>query len=249
MKAPLHRTALIAAVYCGLAGWPARGQDYGVDTVPFPSSPTSEPVVQAWINRYLPTRGYAIGAWSPHVVMLVSVDGIKADAYPTVSTDVLTETLTAKAANAAGWRAALQTLAFDCAADQYRTVSSLYFARGDRKGRFDQEAGSEVWLMPEAGATMDTVERAACFYGKRKHDSALAPAAPAAAPAPPAAAKPSRAKAASAKANPVKHPAPHHAKARTAASKSKRPASPPAKPARPAPQPVVTPQLRGFVLQ
>ncbi len=140
MRAALHRTALIAAA-CWLFALPAAAQDYGVDTVPFPAKSTSEPIVQAWINRYLPTRGYAIGAWSANVVMLVSVDSLKTDAWPQVSTEVLTETLTTKAANAAGWRAALQTMAFDCARDQYRTLSSLYFARGDRKGRFDQELG------------------------------------------------------------------------------------------------------------
>jgi hypothetical protein len=144
--------------------------------VPFPANPTSEGVVQTWINRYLPTRGYAIGAWSANVVMLVSVDGLKVDAYPQVTTQVLTETLNAKAAKAAGWRAALQTLAFDCARGQYRTLSSLYFARGDRKGGFDQDGGSTVWLTPDEGATLDTVLRAACFQGRLKHDAHLVPA-------------------------------------------------------------------------
>lgn len=172
MRAALPCTALLATAWIAIQ--PSAAQDFGVDSVPFPANPTSERAVQAWINRYLPTRGYAIGAWSANVVMLVSVDGLKAEDYPQVTTDVLTETLSAKAANAAGWRAALQTMAFDCSNGRYRTVSSLYFARGDRKGGFDQDGGSTVWLTPEEGATLDTVERAACFQGRLKHEAKLA---------------------------------------------------------------------------
>ena len=175
MRASLSCAALLASACIAIR--PTAAQDYGVDSVPFPANPTSERAVQAWINRYLPTRGYAIGAWSAHVVMLVSVDGLKVDAYPLVTTEVLTETLSSEAAKAAGWRAALQTVAFDCAGGRYRTLSSLYFARGDRKGGFDQDGGSDVWFTPDEDATMDTVERTACFQGRLKHDAASAPAA------------------------------------------------------------------------
>lgn len=269
MKAAQHRTALIAAACLRLLVLPAAAQDYGVDTVPFPANPTSERIVQAWINRYLPTRGYTVGAWSANAVMLVSVDSLKVDAWPQVSTEVLTETLTAKAANAAGWRAALQTMAFDCAQDRYRTLSSLYFARGDRKGRFDQDSGEDVWQTPDAGATMDTVERAACFYGKSKHDAAAQPPAPVSAtPAPaPAPASALRHKAVRAHASAVrakhavksapakrtsaKHAGPHSAKAQAPPTWAGPPkaAPPPAKPVKRPHPPEVTPQLRGFELQ
>jgi hypothetical protein len=246
----------------GLLAAPADAQDYGVDAVPYPSSSTSEPIVQDWINRYLPTKGYVVGAWSPNVVMLVSVDALKTDAYPQVTTEVLSEVLRPEAANAAGWRAALQTLVFDCAKDQYRSLSDIYFARGDRQGGFNQDSGDGVWHTPDPDATMDTVERAACFYGlrNRRANEALG-AAPAPGLAPTG--QPPAHRSASTGPKPAKTTQAKHvrAKPKTApvkpgqASKSHKtvpaktaPATP-SPPAHPKPQPEVSPQLHGFTLQ
>jgi|GEM_PF-2928853 hypothetical protein len=159
----------IALAVIALTSGPALAQVTALD-LPYPASSTSKPVVQAWIDRYLPKQGYVVGAWSANVVMLVSVGALQADRYPQVTTEVLSEVLRPDAANAAGWRAALQTEAFACDRDQYQVQSSLYFARGDRKGGFDEKDGGGAWLTPEPDATMDTVERTACFWGKQRHD-------------------------------------------------------------------------------
>jgi hypothetical protein len=156
----------IAVALAACAVGVAQAQVTAPDAIPFPADSTSEPVVQAWINRYLPAQGYVVGAWSPNVVMLVSLDNLRADAYPQVTTQVLSQALTPDAANAAGWRAAVQVETFACDRNQYQVVSSLYFARADRKGGFDQVAGDGAWHTPDSGATMDTVERTACFYGQ-----------------------------------------------------------------------------------
>lgn len=163
----MKREALsIATALAACAVGAAQAQVAAPDAIPFPADSTSEPVVQAWVNRYLPTQGYVVGAWSPNVVMLVSLDNLRAEAYPQVTTQVLSQALTPDAANAAGWRAAVQVETFACDRNQYQVVSSLYFARADRKGGFDQVAGDGAWHTPDSGATMDTVERTACFYGQ-----------------------------------------------------------------------------------
>lgn len=169
---------VLAAICLLTPSLSAAGPSGAADAVPFPPNATSQSAMQAWMNRYLPTRGYVVGAWSPNAVMLVSVAGpLKADAYPQVSTRVLTQALTPAAARAAGWRAAVQTFAFACDANRYRPLVSLYYARADRTGGFSRVAGDGVWLAPEAGAMMDTVERAACFWGKRRHAGLLREAA------------------------------------------------------------------------
>jgi hypothetical protein len=177
----------------GFAG-AARAQVAAPDAIPYPSDATSQPVVQAWIDRYLPTQGYVIGGWSPRVVMLVSVEKLQADNYPQVVTEVFSQALTAEAANAAGWRAAVQTEVFDCERDRYQVASSLYYARADRQGGYDDVAGDGAWIAPEAGATMDTVERAACFYGRQAYTALHPPAATAKVPPdpPPVQPKPRR---------------------------------------------------------
>ena len=148
---------------------PASAQAQRPD-LPYPASATTQSVVQDWVNRYLPTRFYVAGGWSPNVVMLVSVSGpLKAEAYPMVTTQVFSETLTPQAAMAAGWRAAVQTVTFACDQDQYRIVLSHYYRRGDRTDAFTRDTGDGVWRKPDAGSTMDTVERAACFWGKRRY--------------------------------------------------------------------------------
>jgi hypothetical protein len=164
------------------------------------------------------------------------VDSLQSDAYPQVTTEVLSEVVRPDAANTAGWRAALQTLIFDCAKDQYRSISNLYFARGDRQGGFDQDSGDGVWHSPDPGATMDTVERAACFYGlrDRKAKAALASPGPLTAKHPP----PKAAKTAHAKS----------LKAKPKISKPRTPV-PAAAPAQATPQPEVRPQLKGFAPQ
>jgi hypothetical protein len=163
------------------------------DAIPYPANATSQADVQAWIDRYLPTQGYVVGAWSANVVMLVAIGALDDSHFPLVTTKVLSEVLTPDAAKAAGWRAAEQVETFACDRDVYQVLSSLYYARGDRKDRPDIEAGQDGWTAPEPGATMDTVERAACFYGQRQHavralaqppGSAPAHAAPSAKPSP-----------------------------------------------------------------
>jgi hypothetical protein len=162
-----------AAALALLAAVPAA------DAIPFPSDSSSQAVVQAWIDRYLPAKGYVIGAWSPNVVMLVSTEKIQVDHYPVVSTEVWTEVLRPEAAKAVGWRASLEQDDFACDRDQYRTVSSLLFARADRKGGFDVGPADLAWQKPDDGATMDTVERAACYYAAEKLKPKLRPAEPA----------------------------------------------------------------------
>jgi hypothetical protein len=161
-----------------LAARPCAAAEPKPDTVPFPRDSTSQTVVQAWIDRYLPAKGYVVGAWSANVVMLVSTAALQADAWPEVSTEVWTEVLTPQAAKAAGWRAALELDVFACDRNQYRTDSTLLFARADRTGGFDLAPGEGAWQTPEDGATMDTVERAACFYAaqQRKPAAAVGPA-------------------------------------------------------------------------
>jgi hypothetical protein len=100
-----------------------------------------------------------------------------------VTTQVFSEVLTPKAAKAAGWRAAVQTVTFACDKDQYRIILSHYYQRGDRTDVFTRDTGDGVWREPDAGSTMDTVERAACFWGLRRH-RALVGAAAKAAPKP-----------------------------------------------------------------
>jgi hypothetical protein len=152
---------MIGAVAAALAQAP--------DGVPYPPSATSQAQVQAWAQQYLPSAGYVVGAWSANVVMLVSVAGLDASHYPLVTTKVLSEVLTPEATQGAGWRAAEQVESFACDRDRYQVLSSLYFQRGDRRDAPDLEAGDERWSAPDPGATMDTVERAACFYGQRQH--------------------------------------------------------------------------------
>jgi hypothetical protein len=142
------------------------------DTIPFPRDSTSQTVVQAWIDRYLPAKGYVVGAWSANVVMLVSTATLQADAWPEVSTEVWTEVLTPQAAKGAGWRAALELDVFACDRNQYRTESTLLFARADRQGGFELAPGEGAWQTPEDGATMDTVVRAACFYAAQQRKPA-----------------------------------------------------------------------------
>jgi hypothetical protein len=180
MRPPRPWAVLALLLACGPGL--ARADILPPDSIPFPANATSESVVQAWIHRYLPTQGYVVGAWSANVVMLVSLDNLRAEAYPEVTTELLSQALTPEAANAAGWRAALQTETFACDRNQYKVVSSLYFARADRRGGFDQDSGDSVWRTPDSGATMDTVERTACFYGRRKHAAMLTPQ-PSASPA------------------------------------------------------------------
>ena len=191
---------------------PAQAQ-FGSD-FPYPSSSTTEKVVQAWIDRYLPRDGYVVGAWSANVVMLVNVGpALNADHYPQVTTEVLSEVLRPDAAGAAGWRSAVQVETFDCVRNQYEVISSRYYQRGDRKGPSDHDDGEKVWHTPDSGATMDTVQRAACFNGEQKHKEAQAPASPLTPPpvapqAPPQAAPAPAAKPVPPRANEAKTPEP-----------------------------------------
>jgi hypothetical protein len=187
--------SVMGLALCGPGG--ALAQIMAPDAIPYPADATSEPVVQAWIDRYLPTQGYVVGAWSPHVVMLVAVnDKLKVDNYPQVVTQVFSQVLTPDAANAAGWRAAVQTEVFDCERGRYQAASSLYYARADLKGGYDRQDGDGAWITPDPGATMDTVERAACFYGRKAYAAQHPPAAEAPAARPPEPRRPRRRRAA-----------------------------------------------------
>ncbi|HUO22270.1 MAG TPA: hypothetical protein VMU59_07115 [Caulobacteraceae bacterium] len=185
-----------AGFWCGLAltltplsAGLAQGQAQAPptpDAVPYPPSSTAQDDVQAWIGRYLPVQGYVVGAWSANVVMLVSIGGLDAHRYPLVTTKVLSEVLNAQAAAGAGWRAAEQIETFDCDHNVYQVVASLYHQRGDRQDPPEREPGDGAWRAPDPGATMDTVERAACFYGERQKPAALEAGSGAAAAAAPA---------------------------------------------------------------
>ena len=238
--------ALSALAFAAMGLQPALAQ-FGSD-FPYPSSSTTEKVVQTWIDRYLPRDGYVVGAWSANVVMLVNVGAaLNADHYPQVTTEVLSEVLRPDAAGAAGWRSAVQVETFDCVRNQYEVISSRYYQRGDRKGPSDHDDGEKVWHTPDSGATMDTVQRAACFNGEQKHKEAQAPASPFAPPvvapqavpqtapqnAPTPAAKPAPTKASDAKA-PEAKAAPVQAKPQRSAPASAKPA-PSAKAAKPEP--------------
>lgn len=160
------------AVVAALSATPCLAA--GPDAVPYPADPTSQSQVQAWMARYLPARGYVVGAWSPNVVMLVSTRQMQSDTYPVVAAQVMSQVLNPDAAKAAGWRAAVAQQEFACDRNQYRTLSTLYFQRADQLGDFDPDVGDETWISPEPGTTMETVARAACFFGARKQTAALA---------------------------------------------------------------------------
>jgi hypothetical protein len=167
---------LVLALSFGRAGLAAPQGERGRD-IPFPANATSQAAVQRWIDRNLPAKGYVVGAWSRNVVMLVSTTDLNIDNYPEVSAQVWTEVTNPRAAQAAGWRADIALQVFACDLNQYRTASSLLFARADRRGAFETHQGDGVWQVPGPGTTMETVERAACFYG-RKRRAAMAPAKP-----------------------------------------------------------------------
>ncbi len=132
----------------------------------YPSDPSSEASVQAWIDKTLDTKGWLIAAWSPHVLMFVAARDLDVSAYPKVMASVWTEVIDPQSAVQVGWRSALDQREIGCDTARYRSLSTLTFSRSERKGDGQAEAAAGDWLTPDPGATMDTVVRAVCFSAR-----------------------------------------------------------------------------------